>query len=61
MTAETLLSLNARAGIDKTVLVQPYSAYKYDNSYAADCAAKYPDRFTSVCILDRPKATRQTS
>ena len=52
MTAETLLSLNARAGIDKTVLVQTYSAYKYDNSYAADCAAKYPDRFTSVCILD---------
>src|SRR5216683_7131095 len=52
MTAETLLSLNAQAGIDKTVLVQAYSAYKYDNSYTADCAAKYPDRFTSVCILD---------
>jgi L-fuconolactonase len=52
MTAEKLLSLNAQAGIDKTVLVQPYTAYKYDNSYTADCAAKYPDRFTSVCILD---------
>jgi L-fuconolactonase len=52
MTAETLLSLNAQAGIDKTVLVQAYSAYKYDNSYVADCAAKYPDRFTGVCILD---------
>jgi predicted TIM-barrel fold metal-dependent hydrolase len=52
MTAETLLSLKAQTGIDKTVLVQPYSAYKYDNNYTADCAAKYPDRFTSVCILD---------
>jgi len=52
MTGETLLSLNAQAGIDKTVLVQPYTAYKYDNSYTADCAAKYPDRFASVCILD---------
>src|SRR6266481_5526464 len=52
MTAETLLSLNAQAGIDKTVLVQAYSAYKYDNNYTADCAAQYPDRFTSVCILD---------
>jgi len=52
MTAETLLSLDAQAGIDKTVLVQPYTAYKYDNSYTADCAAKYPDCFTSVCILD---------
>ena len=52
MTGEMLLSLNKQAGIDKTVLVQAYSAYKYDNSYTADCAAKYPDRFTSVCILD---------
>jgi len=52
MNAEALLGLNAQAGIDKTVLVQAYSAYKYDNSYAADCAAEYPDRFTSVCILD---------
>ena len=52
MNAEKLLSLNAQAGIDKTVLVQAYTAYKYDNSFAADCAAKYPDRFTSVCILD---------
>ncbi len=52
MTGETLLSLNALAGIDKTVLVQAYSAYSYDNSYTADCAAKYPDRFASVCILD---------
>jgi predicted TIM-barrel fold metal-dependent hydrolase len=52
MTAETLLSLNAQAGIDKTVLVQAYTAYKYDNSFAADCAAKYPGCFTSVCILD---------
>jgi predicted TIM-barrel fold metal-dependent hydrolase len=52
MTAETLLSLNAQAGIDRTVLAQAYSAYKYDNSYTADCAAKYHDHFTSVCILD---------
>ena len=52
MTAETLLSLNVQAGIDKTVIVQAYTAHKYDNSFAADCAAEYPDRFTSVCILD---------
>ena len=39
MSAEMLLSLNAEAGIDKTVLVQAYSAYKYDNSYTGDCAA----------------------
>ena len=52
MSAEMLLSLNAEAGIDKTVLVQAYSAYRYDNSYTADCAASYPDRFASVSILD---------
>src|SRR5436305_15203719 len=52
MTGEMLLSLNRQAGIDRTILVQAYSAYKYDNSYTADCAAKYPQHFTSVCILD---------
>jgi L-fuconolactonase len=52
MSAEMLLSLNAQAGIDKTVLVQAYSAYRYDNSYTADCATGYPDHFASVIILD---------
>jgi L-fuconolactonase len=52
MSAEMLLSLNAQAGIDKTVLVQAYSAYKFDNSYTADCATNYPDHFASVSILD---------
>jgi predicted TIM-barrel fold metal-dependent hydrolase len=52
MSAEMLLSLNAQAGIDKTVLVQAYSAYKYDNIYTADSAGKYPGHFASVSILD---------
>jgi L-fuconolactonase len=38
MSAEMLLALDAQAGIDKTVLVQAYSAYKYDNSYTARIA-----------------------
>jgi predicted TIM-barrel fold metal-dependent hydrolase len=52
MSAETLLALNEQAGIDRTVLVQAYSAYAYDNRYTADCALAHPDRFASVCILD---------
>jgi len=52
MSAEILLSLNAQAGIDKTVLVQAYSAYKYDNRYTADCAASYPGHFASMIILN---------
>lgn len=57
MSAEMLLSLNAQTGIDKTVLVQAYSAYKYDNSYSADCAASYPGHFASVSILDPLQST----
>ncbi len=51
-SAETLLELNRAAGIDRTVLVQAYGAYAYDNSYAADCAIRYPERFAGVCIVD---------
>ena len=50
---EMLLSLNLKAGIDKTVLVQGYGAYEYDNSYAADCARAHPDKFACVVIVDQ--------
>ena len=39
-------------GVDRVVLVQPYSAYRYDSRYTADSAARYPDRFASVCTVD---------
>jgi L-fuconolactonase len=50
--AEMLLELNRAAGIDRTVLVQAYGAYAYDNAYAADCAMRYPREFAGVCIVD---------
>ena len=50
-SGEMLLSLNLKAGIDKTVLVQGYGAYEYDNSYAADCARAHPDKFACVVIV----------
>lgn len=52
LSGETLLGMMREAGIDRTILVQAHGAYAYDNSYAADCAAQFPDRFISVCILD---------
>jgi len=52
-SGEMLLSLNHEAGIDKTVLVQGYGPYEYDNSYAADCGRAKPDRFTTVVIVDQ--------
>jgi L-fuconolactonase len=55
-SGEMVLSLNREGGVDRTVLVQGYGAYEYDNSYAADCAREYPDSFVSVCILDLRQA-----
>lgn len=43
-SAEMLLELMAAHGVDKTVLVQVIH-YRWDNSYALDCARRYPDKF----------------
>lgn len=53
LSGATLVELNHEAGIDRTVLVQGFLAYAFDNSYAADCATEYPERFVSVCIVDQ--------
>lgn len=55
-SSEMLLALNREAGVDRTVLVQGYGAYAFDNSYVADCASHYRDSFASVCILDQHQA-----
>ena len=53
LTGATLLALNREAGIDRTILVQGFGPYEFDNSYAADCAVEHPDRFACVCIVDQ--------
>lgn len=52
VTADELLALMGGAGVDRAVLVQPMSAYSYDNRYTADSARAHPDRFASACIVD---------
>jgi predicted TIM-barrel fold metal-dependent hydrolase len=52
LPAEEFLNLMDGAGVDRAILVQAFGAYKYDNSYVADVAAGYPDRFVAVCIVD---------
>jgi L-fuconolactonase len=52
MSGESMLQLMTQAGIDRAVLVQAHSVYEYDNSYVADVAASYSERFISVCIID---------
>ncbi len=60
MSATMLVALNAQAGIDKTVLVQPYSAYRFDNSYTADCATDHPAASPAYASWTRWKITRRT-
>lgn len=52
MTGENFLEHMARAGVDQAVLVQAFTAHGYDNSYAADCAAKYPEKFVAAGRVD---------
>ncbi|MSQ14524.1 MAG: amidohydrolase [Dehalococcoidia bacterium] len=59
VTAEQLIESMGEAGVDKAVLVQPFSAYGVRNSYVANSAQEHPNRFAGVCILDMmaPDAT----
>ena len=50
-TAEELLETLDAHGVEGAVLVQVIF-YGYDNSYAADCLQKYPNRFAGVCLVD---------
>ena len=51
-SAEQLLEVMDGAGVDGALLVQAMGAYSYDNAYVVDSAAAYPDRFSSVVIVD---------
>jgi L-fuconolactonase len=52
VTVEGLLQRMTAAGVDRAVLVQPMTAYGFDNRYVIDAARTYPDRLTSVVIID---------
>ena len=52
MPAERIRADLDAAGIDRAILVQAFGAYGFDNAYAVDCAAAWPDRFSSVCTVD---------
>ena len=52
VSAEKLWELMGESGVERALLVQGFGPYKYDNSYAADAAQRYPDRFSSVGVVD---------
>ena len=49
---EQLIVEQERAGISKAALVQASTCYGHDNSYVADAAHAYPERFTGVFSCD---------
>jgi L-fuconolactonase len=50
--AEQLVTFMDEAGVDKTLLLQPATAYGYDNSYIAASVRQFPERFFGVFLLD---------
>jgi L-fuconolactonase len=52
VNCEDLLKEMDEAGVDGAMLVQAYSAYRYDNRYAVDCAGAHPDRLKAAVIVD---------
>src|SRR5260370_23572060 len=51
-SVERLVELMGSAQIDAAVLVQGISAYRFDNRYTLDAAARCPERCTSVVCVD---------
>jgi L-fuconolactonase len=52
MTAERLLGEMDARGVTRAALVQRAHVYGYDNSYVINAAARYPDRFGAICVID---------
>ena len=49
--AEVLDEYLAEYGVVRAVLVQPVYPGE-DNGYVADCAARRPDRYAAICVVD---------
>jgi len=58
---DAMLAAMDAAGIRRSILVHASTAYGYDNSYVADCAAAHPDRFRFIGAIDvtAPDAVEQ--
>jgi predicted TIM-barrel fold metal-dependent hydrolase len=54
ISAEMLRTCLDQHGVDRAVLVQPVYPGE-DNSYVADTAAREPDKFAAVCVVDPRK------
>ncbi len=51
VAVERFVHLMDEADVDRAVLVQGFGPYKYDNRYVTDSGLRYPDRFSTVCVV----------
>jgi predicted TIM-barrel fold metal-dependent hydrolase len=51
-TVDDLVGVMDAGGVAHACIVQRATLYGYDNRYALDAAAQYPDRFVPIIVLD---------
>lgn len=51
-TVEDLIAAMDAGGVDQACIVQRATLYGYDNRYALDAAATFPDRLVPIVVLD---------
>lgn len=51
-TVNDLVRVMDQGGVDHACIVQRATLYGYDNRYALDAAAQYPERFVPIVVLD---------
>ena len=52
VTADEFARYTEQAGVKQALVVHSSTTYGFDNSYAADSVARFPDRFVGVCAVD---------
>ena len=55
-TAEELLDVAGKSGVDRVVLIQHKPYHGLDNSYITDSIAKFPGRFSGVACIEADQA-----
>jgi L-fuconolactonase len=52
LTAEEFIEHMSAAGVSQATLVQASTVHGYDNTFCAECCARYPEKFVGVCCID---------
>src|ERR1700730_14227588 len=52
VTGDQMVAAMDAVGVDRAILVSPFSLYRYDASYALEVQAKSPERFALIKPVD---------